>query len=697
MSAVSLIHRYNRLNGNSISLEKLKEFRKDIQTHVDSVGHGPFMPDLKGILSRVTNLIKRMSDQGYQVVERLELVPIDVNQIDVKKPQPPPVKKQKAKAKAKAKFKPKARGKKPKPVEVDKSLLYGIEHLQNDKDYQGKALGEVGSTAYKVITDRILSLMQSDGLIWRKPWNANHQGKGSHAHNYVTKHYYRGSNFYLNYLLMAKFEQPFFMTFNQINAKGGQVKKGEKGFPVVYFKYLYKNLKSGNLVDEREAVANGKVKPGYNRFPALFYYLVWNVEQCEGITVKKFAPVKVSEKQKIESCEQIVQGMPKRPPIRNVPGDSAYYQPATDSITLPLMEQFKKEQEYYCTLFHELVHSTGAKNRLDRTFGSKGTKAYAFEELIAELGASYLCGESGILYFTMKNSAAYIQGWSKRLREEMTADPKFFLKAAAAAEKASEFILSRAEQKAKKVVEREPLKREKKLKPVKVAKQVTAKQVPEKKIEVKKSLGFISADQTPATPANTFVLPGPMAMLGQLQRFKLQIVIPGETHSSKSQLGMQIANAFAAMGDEVAWIDWEQGGMDSKDTQLSIQRNTDQANRKRIHVYGNIPRTLEAVKKLASEYKVIALDSGTKLKGQRDNAWIDDLREEHPQVVWIIMMQQNATGGTRGGSAAEFDSPVVLKTYRPDHADFKKNYANVFKNRGNRTGFNYLINLKQLS
>lgn len=66
-----------------------------------------------------------------------------------------------------------------------------------------------------------------------------------------------------------------------------------------------------------------------------------------------------------------------------------------------------------------------------------------------------------------------------------------------------------------------------------------------------------------------------MAMLGQLQRFKLQIVIPGETHSSKSQLGMQLANAFAALGDDVAWVDWEQGGLESKDTQLMISRNTD--------------------------------------------------------------------------------------------------------------------------
>jgi hypothetical protein len=92
---------------------------------------------------------------------------------------------------------------------------------------------------------------------------------------------------------------------------------------------------------------------------------------------------------------------------------------------------------------------------------------------------------------------------------------------------------------------------------------------------------------------------------------------------------------------------------------------------------------------------VIALDSGSKLE-EVTNAWIDELREEYPDTVWIIMFQQNTKGGTRGGTSAEFDAPVVLKTYRPDQRDFKKNYAHVFKNRGNKTGQYYLIASKQI-
>ncbi|GHM98797.1 hypothetical protein WSM22_02870 [Cytophagales bacterium WSM2-2] len=215
-----------------------------------------------------------------------------------------------------------------------------------------------------------------------------------------------------------------------------------------------------------------------------------------------------------------------------------------------------------------------------------------------------------------------------------------------------------------------------------------------KKLSAK--FGGITADQTPAQAAGTFILPGVVGeLLGNLQRYKLEIVIPGETHSSKSQLGMQIANAFASLDDEVAWIDWEQGGLESADTQKSIARNVDPENKKRIHVIPNVPRTLEAVKSLTEEFKVIALDSGTKLN-QVTNAWMDTLREEYPKVVWIILMQQNEKGGTRGGSSAEFDAPVVLKTYRPSHDTHESNYAVVFKNRGNKTGLVYSISGKKI-
>jgi hypothetical protein len=236
-----------------------------------------------------------------------------------------------------------------------------------------------------------------------------------------------------------------------------------------------------------------------------------------------------------------------------------------------------------------------------------------------------------------------------------------------------------------------------KRKKVKVAVPAAKKEVVDVAADLKRPLGFIASDKAPEKSSDTFTLPGPTgSILGDLQRYKLEIVIAGETHSGKSELGKQICDAFMSIGDDVAWIDWEQGGLKSRDTLESIQRNISTDNRQNFHVSSEVPKTLEAVKALAKQFKVIALDSGSKLK-IKNNDWIDELREEFPGTVWIILMQQTVAGGTRGGSAAEFDSPVVLKTYRPDESDYRKNYAYVFKNRGNKTGQYYLIAERKLT
>lgn len=779
---------------------------------------------------------------------------------------------------------------------VDAGMLYGLQNIQDDSRYGGKALDGIGDTTYQVITDRILQLMKDDGLIWRKPWNEGGGGPSHLAQNYGSKHVYRGVNFYLNYL--QEYPTPYYFTFDQVTKHGGKVIKGQKGWPVVYFKWLYKDIKNNKLVSEDVAVSGGKLKPGYDKIPALFYYMVFNHKQTEGIKIK--APVTKARTQKeiIASAERIIQEMPKRPELSN--GPDAWYSPGKDLVQMPKLGQFKVDQHYYSVFYHELVHSTGHPKRVGREMtGRFGSKSYAFEELIAELGSSFLCGESGILYFTMKNSAAYIKNWSTKLREEMTADPKFFLRAAAHAQKAVDFMLARGEYEKlnkKKVVreddqkvfksgldERETFRllqrtfgdvgteliqtiekrgtlvdynrllnqaraiqrvdgREGESIPVEITAEAlqyeelhlnkfsdfraavkkggfeinedsikrmvdagihvpkdilnqaltasqkktlirvndvidelkrktnkTIKQLyhglvrkdlqvlkqrgfieidngfpnyitekgkltidhlkkkvaktPVSKRESKRSRppvkrakrvkdtkenspavskpatalsGFTTADQAPDQPQNLFRLPGVMGdLLGDLQRYKLEIVIAGETHSGKSEIGKQIADAFISAGHDVAWIDWEQGGLQSRDTKRSIDRNVRPENKPRFHVNSEFPKKLDAVKGLAEKFKVVVLDSGSSLK-QVTNAWIDELREQHPDTVWIILMQQNEKGGTRGGSAAEFDAPVVIKTYRPDESDFRKNYAYVFKNRGNSTGLYYNIADKQV-
>jgi|GEM_PF-1344058 len=626
--------------------------------------------------------------------------------------------------------------------------FYGVEYIADDKDLDGKPLSGldgISDTTYKVVTEKIIKLIEKGGLVWRKPWNAgiitapkqkNEPKDLRFAHNYVTRRVYRGSNFYLNWM---SFSNPYFFTFKQITELKGKVKKGAEGNPVIYFKMLYRDNKKNKLVDAKVALdASGKVKPGYSEIPGLFYYTVFNHDQTEGIVIKHKQPrrekpkpeeIKQAEEEAIESCEKIVDGMPMRPPITNEKGDRAFYRPSTDSITMPLVKQFEGRPQYYSVLFHEMVHSTGSPNRLNRDMtGRQFDPKYCHEELVAEVGACFLCAEAGILYHTLNNSAAYVEGYKDSLLKAMGADSKFFITACNQAQKAADFILGDGEKakKAKRETFKPKSRGKKKEVPVDRSREPKARKT-QKVLKMSKAqkgkvpkvpnssvpkvpkvpetepamsglagLGFITADKNVDQPAGTFTLPGTIGeLLGQQQRYKLEIIIAGETHSSKSELGKQIADAFCSIGDDVAWVDWEQGGLKSKDTKGSIDRNVKPENRKRFHVSSEVPRTKEALKALSKHFKVVAVDSGSKLK-EMTNAWIDELREECPNTVWIILMQQNAKGVARGGPAAEFDAPAVLKTYRLDEGDYSKNYAYVFKNRGNKTGQYYNISSKKI-
>lgn len=434
MKAERFIRRYNHLNGKSVSKTTLAQFHNEIKKELDSKridSHSPLGIEVIAIEKKLSGLLGKMERGGFTVVGKVVVdKPINVFEYHRKR-----IAEQNRRM--------------PKPIH---DVLNGLENIQDDSHLDPSPhpgvgrMGGIGDTTYKVITDKILELIKADGLIWRKPWNqAMGGGPGALAHNHVTRHVYRGTNYYLNFLLLKEYSSPKFFTFKQVTALGGTVRKGEKAWPVVYFKWLYKNIATNKIVDEKEALNDrGGLKAGYDKVPALLYYNVFNYEQCDGLKIK-ITPVKEKTlKEKIESAEKILDEMPKRPKIKS--GDAAWYRPSDDLVQLVPLDQFKVEQQYYSVAFHELIHSTARKNRVGRPLeGRFGSKAYAFEELIAELGASYLCGESGVLYHTLKNSAAYIQGWSKKLKEEMEADPKFFLRAAGQAQKASDFMLARGE------------------------------------------------------------------------------------------------------------------------------------------------------------------------------------------------------------------------------------------------------------
>ena len=144
----------------------------------------------------------------------------------------------------------------------------------------------------------------------------------------------------------------------------------------------------------------------------------------------------------IEECEAIVAGMPLRPQIRES-GQGAYYFPAKDEVSMPPLRVFDSAEAYHSTLFHELTHSTGHESRLarpDAFAGRFGSEPYAKEELVAELGAAFLCARAGIAPATLEDSAAYLENWLKKLRE----DKRLIITAAGAAQRAADFIAPEA-------------------------------------------------------------------------------------------------------------------------------------------------------------------------------------------------------------------------------------------------------------
>ncbi len=281
-------------------------------------------------------------------------------------------------------------------------------------------------TVYEIITERMISLLERGTIPWQKPWS----GADQLPQNLITRKRYRGVNVFL--LHAAGYDSPYWLTFKQAKELGGHVRSGEKAFPVVFWKWL-----------KAEDKETGEPK----EVPFLRYYSVFNVAQCSDIRLP--APVTPSRNHNpIAKAEQIIAGMPKRPEIRQG-GIRACYLPAFDRVEIPKPEAFRSDQDYYSILFHELTHATGHESRLNRKgingndgeWSAFGSTPYAKEELVAEMGAAFLCGHLGIVERTIDNSAAYISGWLQRLRD----DSKLVVHAAAQAQKATDFVLGTRE------------------------------------------------------------------------------------------------------------------------------------------------------------------------------------------------------------------------------------------------------------
>ena len=285
---------------------------------------------------------------------------------------------------------------------------------------------------YQQVTDRIIQQLEQGVVPWKSPYFS----KVGFPRNFSTGRVYQGINVFL--LGSLRFTSPYFLTFIQAKELGGHIRKGEHGSFVV---------KYGTYSKEDETAAAGEDAETRRYLKA---YTVFHASQIEGIEFP--APENLPElsiTEKTDRARSIIAGMPNPPRILEGAAVPCY-RPGTDSIHMPERCFFDNEVSYYATLFHEATHATGHGSRLARKSllenkgiddaGDTARKTYAEEELVAEMGASFLNAHAGIAEDELANSAAYLQSWMDALKSK---DAKgWIIRAASQAQKAANYILN---------------------------------------------------------------------------------------------------------------------------------------------------------------------------------------------------------------------------------------------------------------
>jgi antirestriction protein ArdC len=266
----------------------------------------------------------------------------------------------------------------------------------------------------QTITDRIIAELEQGTAPWVKPWHEDCE-----SYNPVSGTVYRGMN-QLWLSMMGLGRSNAWLTFKQASDAGLSVKKGSKGVPIIFWKQLSINKKddAGNDVNAT--------------IPMLKHYFVFNADDIEGATFSKGSG-------KLQgSIDSRVQAVVDRLALDGgvQKASSAFYQASKDCIGMPELSSFRSLADYHATLLHECVHATGAKSRLDRQLMNRfGSEAYAFEELIAELGAAMLCMKTGV--DGQLQHASYIDSWLKVLKQDKNA----IIKAASKAQAAMDYLI----------------------------------------------------------------------------------------------------------------------------------------------------------------------------------------------------------------------------------------------------------------
>lgn len=282
---------------------------------------------------------------------------------------------------------------------------------------------------YQAVTDRIAAALEAGTKPWRKRWNATgNDGAQLRANGEE----YRGINQLLLMLTSMEggYSSPYWLTFKQALELKGNVRKGERSTEIVFYKKLTVEDRDAPEGEERE-----------KQIPLLRSYRVFNADQCEGLPERftaKPAPIIADGRARDEAAEAALRSSGAT--IREG-GNRAFFAPGPDVVQMPPFAAFHSTGAFLATLAHELTHWTGHRSRLDRLkLTPFGTPDYAREELVAEIGAAFICARLGIAGDHMDDHAAYLASWLKVLRE----DKRAIFKAAAFAQSAADLVLVNA-------------------------------------------------------------------------------------------------------------------------------------------------------------------------------------------------------------------------------------------------------------
>lgn len=278
---------------------------------------------------------------------------------------------------------------------------------------------------YADVTNRIITALEQGTPPWICPW----QNGSAMPSNLATGKPYRG----INVLILSveamghNYTDSRWLTFRQANELGTRIRKGEHGTSIVFYRLREISEGTGDVTDAVTAARRG--------VPMLRSYTVFNASQLECIP-DRFALRPVVAWQPVSEAEQVIN---KTGAVIHHGGDHAFYRPSDDSIQLPPLASFSQSVDYYATALHELCHWTGHSSRLNRVLGRRhDIDAYAFEELVAEIGAAFLCAHTGLP--ARMEHASYIDSWLDALRR----DKRLIFVAAGASQKAADFVLGAA-------------------------------------------------------------------------------------------------------------------------------------------------------------------------------------------------------------------------------------------------------------